>query len=69
MEIILAGTLYRITPRVKNFLFGGISLMVLLSAIILQERTLLMVLGFGGVERWVVYPPHDVDNRVWRILA
>ena len=37
-------------------LFGGISLMVLLSAIILQERSPLMVLGFGGVERWVVYP-------------
>jgi len=37
-------------------LFGGISLLTLASAVFLQDSSPLIVLGSGGVERWVVYP-------------
>jgi hypothetical membrane protein len=37
-------------------LFGAISVLALLSAIVLQAANPLLVMGSGGVERWVVYP-------------
>lgn len=36
--------------------FGGVSLAALASAIFLGAANPLLVLGLGGVERWVVYP-------------
>lgn len=39
-----------------SILFGGISLLVLLSVVFLGEANPLSFLGFGGIERWVIYP-------------
>lgn len=37
-------------------LFGGVSLASLAGAVVLQAANPMLVLGSGGVERWVVYP-------------
>ncbi|MFC4358279.1 DUF998 domain-containing protein [Halobium salinum] len=42
--------------RYLSAVLGAVALTVLASALLLGESNPLMVLGLGGVERWVVYP-------------
>lgn len=42
--------------RYVSLLFGGVSLAVLLSALVPQKANPLLAMGSGGVERWVFYP-------------
>lgn len=47
--------------------FGGISLLTLASVFVLQDANPLLILGLGGVERWVTLPTRDVDHGIRRI--
>ena len=42
--------------KYMSLIFGGISLITLISVILLGENHPLISIGLGGLERWVVYP-------------
>ncbi|MFC7081145.1 DUF998 domain-containing protein [Halorussus caseinilyticus] len=56
VTVVLSSRVVTSPFRYLCLAFGGVSLTALASAIFLGSANPLLVLGLGGVERWVVYP-------------